>query len=422
MELERERLSGSHRTGQRQPAVEHVPQPGTEHDPDVLEPRPEVGRAHRERRPRASRPGDAPERHARGPVVPGRRDDERVVAERACDRLGRGAVVERTERLGDAEERDPCGVVGVPVVVRVDGPFEAGHQLVRAPIEREGPPRVALPACDTDGQERGARGDPRQAEWPSGAGHEAGELCPVPLELAAPRARLCLGGVVAVHDVDAFEDAPAQEAVAHVHAGVEQRDRDPAAVEARQASFGAVGRTRRDRPALEALRGDRRGVGGTHRIDAPNVPGALEQGDAARVERRREARQDARVAVLRPDPDSLRRQAGDQLLLRDLRDRVPALQPGLRRPAPRLGQPFRQGRYAQQDDHALPDGNLRPGPADETAPGGGGRRLRGARIVGLACSARDGDGGRSERDHGEQQDAGRPTERRRHRPQGTRDT
>ena len=58
------------------------------------------------------------------PSLPAGSDDERVERERALDRARLGAVGKAGEALGETDQRDARGVVGVAVVVRVDGALE----------------------------------------------------------------------------------------------------------------------------------------------------------------------------------------------------------------------------------------------------------------------------------------------------------
>ena len=94
----------------------------------------------------------------------------------------------------------------------------------------------------------------------------------------------------------------------------------------------------------------------------------LEQRNRPRVERRREAVEDARVAVVGPDAEAVPRELGENLLLRGVR---------LCRPLPLLllggelsvREPLGKRRRPEHDDHPLAERHGRMGVADEAAPG-----------------------------------------------------
>ena len=85
---------------------------------------------------------DAAVGRAAGPVVAGGRDDERVEGEGPVGGAGERPVAEGCERLDDADERDPGGVVRVPVLVRVDGELEA--PVRPEPTRVDGQPPLSL--------------------------------------------------------------------------------------------------------------------------------------------------------------------------------------------------------------------------------------------------------------------------------------
>ena len=130
----------------------------------------------------------------------------------------------------------------VAVAVRVDGAVEPGEQLVGARVDGVGAADVRLPAGDPDRQDRRARRDAAQAAGAARADEQPGQLGAVALDqrrvLRVGRARSS-SAVVSI-DVDARQHAAAQERMGQVDAGVEQRDRDAAPVEARQVDSRAA--------------------------------------------------------------------------------------------------------------------------------------------------------------------------------------
>ena len=131
----------------------------------------------------------------------------------------------------------------VAVLVRVDGALQAGDQLVGARVDGPASAGVLLPARDADRQHRRARRHTGQPLRPAGAHQQARHLGAVPLE---PGRIVGLGRrkgaeVAVAEDVDPVLNPPAQERLRAVDARVEQRDRDPAAVEPRQHDLGIVG-------------------------------------------------------------------------------------------------------------------------------------------------------------------------------------
>jgi hypothetical protein len=93
-----------------------------------------------------------------------------------------------------------------------------------------------------------------------------------------------------------------------VDAGVEERDRDRASVEAGEGEV-RVADGGSQRPALERRRGDRSRVGDAHGIDALHRVVALEQRHGGRVERRREPREHMCEQQVRVDRDALQLEA-----------------------------------------------------------------------------------------------------------------
>ena len=218
-----------------------------------------------------------------GPVVPGRRDDERVEGERPAGGPRERPVGEGGERLDHADERDPGGVVRVAVVVRVDRALEPGDQLVGARVDRPRRPSASRcqPATRIGKTSRAGR-DAREAGRPAGADEDPGELRAVALELerivrAGRRQRR--SRPPSTTSIPSWT-RPRRYGLRAVDAGVEQRDRDAAPVEARQRRLRPPAHARPERPALEHARGDGGRVGGAHRVDALDLRRALEQRDA----------------------------------------------------------------------------------------------------------------------------------------------
>jgi len=134
----------------------------------------------------------------------------------------------------------------------------------------------------------------------------------VPLELSRlVRARGRQRAGLAADDVDAARDPTAQEGLGAIDTRVEQSNRYPAAVLVGERDVRALAKL----GARQQTRAERSGIGGAHGIDTRHVCGALEQGDAARVERRRETVDGVRVTEFRLDDDPLDAQAGDEQLL-----------------------------------------------------------------------------------------------------------
>ena len=270
-----------HRPGERQHPVDEDVEPDAEDDADALRLRPKVRSPDAEGRGSAAGAREAAEGRAARTVVARRRDDERVQLQRAVDGARVGRVGERRIRGADADERDPHRAVRVAILVRVDCALEARDQLVGAGIDGVAAADVALPAGDADRQHRCARrrtGEPVRAVGPD---EQAGHLRPMPLEagrVVRLRRRAGVGVVVPEH-VDPVGDAAAQVRLRAVDAGVEQADRDAAAVEPRQRDVGLLGR-----PARELVLGEQRGgdcgrIGDADRVDARHLGLAFEQRD-----------------------------------------------------------------------------------------------------------------------------------------------
>ena len=121
--------------------------------------------------------------------------------------------------------------MGVAVAVRVDRAVEAGDQLVGARVDDAAALGVGLPAGDADREDGRARRHPVQAAGPAGADEQPGHLRSVPLHLGRLlRARPGVGRGGAVDEVETGIDATVEVRLRPVDAGVEQRDREAAAV------------------------------------------------------------------------------------------------------------------------------------------------------------------------------------------------
>ena len=383
--------------GQRHSLVEHDPEPHAHDRVHRGRRLSEVGRTDRQSGARPSGPRDAPVAGAGDAVVPPWSDDERVQPQRSGNRACRGAVLEGGERLRHAHERHPCSVERDPVQVRIDRVLEPGDQLIRSPEDRPAPARLALPAGDPDRQDRRTGRDAFDLRRPLGADEQAGELGPVPLETGRVLgARLGTGVGARVDGVVAGEHLAEDVRLLRVDARVQERDRDSAAVEARQRDSGPGADARREPALLDQARRDGGRIRDADRIHARHLGRTLEIGDRARVERSREAGHDAGVAVLRLDQHALLREARDQEVVGGERRRGPLPLLRLGRLSPGRGDPVGKRRAVEDDDHALADRDLLARAADETAPGRPGEVL-----VLAPCAARSGRHREQRRGHSE---------------------
>ena len=112
---------------------------------------------------------------------------------------------------------------------------------------------------------------------------------------------------------------------------------------------------------------DRRGVCGPHGKHACDFRVSLEQRGAGRIDGRRETVEHAREAVLGLQAHALAGEAVEQDALRRQRVVRPAAFLRVRRAAAGRGDPLRERRRLQDDDHTLSEGDARPR-ADEPAP------------------------------------------------------
>ena len=375
-EPERKPLLGGDRSGERSLPVEQDPEPGSQHEMHRGRGVTKVRGADRERGPRPAGPGDAAVAGPREAVVAGRGDDERVEPEGSGDRPRGRAVLERGERLGNPDERDPRRVECDAVGVRIDCALEPGNELVGATVDGPAPGRLSLPARDPDREHRRPAGDAVHLRRAFRADEQAGELGAVPLEAGrVVGAGLRLGILVSVDHVEALAHLPEHVRMVRLDAGVEQRDRHAGPVEARQLDGGPGTDARRQLAFLDQCRGRRSRVRDAHGIDACDLRSALEVGDGAGIERRGEAGQHAGVAVLWLDLHALPGEPCDEQVVGGERGRGPAPLLRLGRLAARGSHLVGERRTVQDDDDALADRDLLARGADEAAPGRG-RRLR----------------------------------------------
>ena len=188
------------------------------------------------------------------PSFPAGSDDERVEPQRTGDGPRGGAVLERCERLGDSDERDPRRVERDAVGVRVDRALEPGDELVGPAEDRPPPPGLPLPAGDADRKHARAAGDAVHLGRAFRPHEQARQLRAVPLETRRVlRARLRDGVVVLVDDVEAFAHLAEEVWMGRLDPGVEQRDRHAAAVDSGQVDVRPRADARREAALLDQL-------------------------------------------------------------------------------------------------------------------------------------------------------------------------
>ena len=168
-------------------------------------------------------------------------------------------------------KRDARGVVGVAVAVGVDRAVEACDQLVGAGVDDAAALGVGLPAGDANREDRRGRRDARAGRPGPPEPTSSPAIC-VPCRSTSSGScglGLCVGRGGAVDEVEPRIDAAVEVRLRAVDAGVEQRDREPAAVVPRQLTPGTSARALRER-----LRRDGGGERGAHRVDArpPRAP------------------------------------------------------------------------------------------------------------------------------------------------------
>jgi hypothetical protein len=199
-------------------------------------------------------------------------------------------------------------VVRIAVVVRIDGAFEAGDDLVGPRVHGRRTPRIGLPAADPDREDRRACRDAGEVRWTARADDHSGQLRAMTLELSRVVGLRRGGGRAALgvaEQVDAAANLADEVRVPRVDARVEERDRNAASVEAGQDEVGSPPATRREGRALELRLGNRRRVGGADGVNAAHVRCPFDERDRPRVERGREPVDHARVRELGRDAHPL---------------------------------------------------------------------------------------------------------------------
>ena len=173
-----------------------------------------------------------------------------------------------------------------------------------------------------------------------------------------------------IEHVDPLEKPVPDVGVRDVDAGVEQRDRDAAPVEARDArQLGPAPGAPREGLAAQLVRRERGRIGRTDGIHAGHVAVALEQRERSAVDRSREAVEGSRVDEVGDELDPLARQPRGDLLLAGERGGRPAPHRRLGCPPARLGHAIGERRVLEDDDHPLADGDGAPLAVDEATPG-----------------------------------------------------
>ena len=178
------------------------------------------------------------------------------------------------------------------------------------------------------------------------------------------------GARLRVEHVGPVEEPVSDVGVSDVDAGVEQRDRDPAPVEARDASLlgPPPGARSKGWPPSSSC-GERGGIGRADGIHARHVAVALEQRERPAVDGCREAVEGSGVDEVGDELDPLARQPhGDLLLAREGCGR-PAPHGRLGRPSACLRHPIGERRILEHDDHPLADGDRAAFAVGEAAPG-----------------------------------------------------
>ena len=177
------------------------------------------------------------------------------------------------------------------------------------------------------------------------------------------------GAAFRVEHVGSVEKPVPDVGMGDVDAGVEQRDRDPAPVEAGNPGLlRSPSAARLERLAAQLIRRERGRIGRTDGIHARHVTVALEQRERPAVDRGREAVEGARVDEVGDELDPLARQPRRDLLLACEGGRRPAAHRRLGCMAARLGHAIGERRILEDDDHPLADGDGAPLAVDEPAP------------------------------------------------------
>ena len=369
---EHECLRGRDRPGERYQPVEQDAETGADDDANPGHGTAGVGRADRDRGGRTGRTADAPERRAGGAVVPGRRHDERVEAQRPVDRPRERAVGERRERLDERDERDPRRIVGVTVLVR-DRP--------RAPDRRATGRSVRRP-CSRRGRRSASRRRGSASTVAPGATPVSPAGPPAPTSrpaISVPWVSTRDGSVgfacAAASGAPPTTSTPASHVPVEVRRGASTPVSSSAIVTPRPTSpasrapgLGASEAARRS--AAGCIRGR---VGDPHRVDALHPLRPLDERDRTGVEDGGESVQRPREPELRLDRDADAGEVGDELALGRGRGRRPPPLVGVAREAAGAVDAVGEREGRQHDEDALADPDRGTRTADETVPRG--RRL-----------------------------------------------
>ena len=355
-----------------------------------------VDRADGERRCGAAGAADVAVRRARRPVVPGRCDHERVEHRGARRGPAERAVLEGRKGLDDADQRDPCGVVGIAVGVGIDGQLHSGQDLIGAAVDGDTAGSVRLPSCDADRQQRGTRRDALQPRRAARAGDEARHLRAMALRAAR------LGRILArtriperVEHVETADQRGPDVGVDEVDTGVEEGDGDAGAGEAWDPEIGPAASSGAGE-VVDRTRVDGCGDGRAHRVDALDVGVFLDDRQRAGVERGCEAVEDAQERVLRLDRGTAEREPGENVALGAARlHGPPAL--ALLRCMTACGEDVGGERGLREDDDPAVAELGGGAVAEEALPPGGARR----RLVGAARSRAEEQRQRDERKRGD---------------------
>ena len=354
------------------------PEPGPQEDVHGRAPLPRVGRGDAERRRHARGGGDAAVARAGGPVVAGGRHDERVErhrprrGRRERRRRGTRRTARRHRRARSAPRRArhrPRSGRRPPRARRAPDPCG------RTPTRRR-PRRAASPRRGS-----GAPIAPGATPWIP-AGPRTPTISPassVPCRSGRPgcgRVLLRVGVAPGLEHVQAGQEAPLQERVARVDAGVEQRDRDAGAIDARERDLDPSSAPRREHVGLEdrtVLRHGRRvrRADGEHPLHRRV---SLERGQEPGIEGRREPVQHAHVGLLGLDRDAAEGEPCDRPLLGVARGRRPGPHLDLARPAHLPRAPGRRatarGGRRSSGRRARGSGRLPRSPCHPSAPVG----------------------------------------------------
>ena len=294
---------GVRRAGERKLPVEEDAEAGPHDDPNRRGLPAQVCGADGERGRSSARAADAAVVGSRRPVVPGRRDDERCRARRRRRRrAASGPVRERGERLGDADDGNARGVEDVAVARPGRPPARARRAAGRCGRRRQS----RRPALGCQPATLIGRSDaPGATPWMTARAAVADDRGP-PSACRGARAASASSGCGRAHGVGLRVEhveprraaRSADVRVREVDAGVEQRDRDPASVEAGDADrSGRRPPPRRESVAVELVRrSSEAGIGRADRDRRPARRGrARASASALASSARREAVEGTRV-------------------------------------------------------------------------------------------------------------------------------